>query len=224
MGWNDAAFEVLGGHDEHTDARDELAALEGRIRGPLPEAVREWYLLGGDRRLASVSSNLVTATRDFGSRTVSRFLDNGYLLLETDSQHCCRWVAAISAAYGDPPVYLIDPDDDACATRSRYASSFSDYAFTAAWDATLWAGELAAEFDHPLPPDALDALALRLTALPATRGWAMNQGCDTVYRFEGAAKVAIAVAGSTALWSAVAAPSAATRDIFAALIGAVPDQ
>jgi hypothetical protein len=223
MGWNEAAYEVLGGSDELTKARHELAVLEGRIGGPLPEAVHEWYLLGGDRRLASISPNSVTLTQDFTSRTVGRFLDNGYLLLETDSQHCCRWVVVTSAAYGDPPVYLIDPDDDACATRSRYAASFSDYAFTAAWDATLWAGELSAAFDHPLPSNALDALNLRLTALPVTHGWAMNQGCDAVYRFGGAAKVAVAVAGSTALWSAIVAPSPAMRDTFARLIGATPD-
>ena len=48
MGWNEAAYEVLGGSDELTEARDELAVLEGWIGGPLPEAVREWYLLGGD--------------------------------------------------------------------------------------------------------------------------------------------------------------------------------
>lgn len=223
MGWNEAAYEVLGGFGEPAEARDELAVLEGWIGGPLPEAVREWYLLGGDRRLASISSNLVTRTRDFASRTVSRFLDNGYLLLETDSQYCCRWVVSVSAAYADPPVYLIDPDDDACVTRSRYAATFSEYAFTAAWDATLWAGEVSADFDHPLPSDALDALKLRLTALPATQGWAGNQGCDAVYRFGGAAKVAVAVTARTALWSAIAAPSAVMRDALATLIGATPD-
>jgi hypothetical protein len=98
MTWNEAAYEVLGGPDELTEARDELAILEGPVGGPLPEAVHEWYLLGGDRRLASASSNSVTLTRDFPSRTVSRFLENGYLLLETDSQQCCRWVVATSAA------------------------------------------------------------------------------------------------------------------------------
>src|SRR5262245_32009905 len=118
MGWNEAAYEVLGDADGLTEARDEVAALEGWMGGPLPEAVRQWYLLRGDRRLASISSNSVTTTGDFTSATVGRFLDNGYLLLETDSQHCCQWVVATSAAYGDPPVYLIDPDDHACTTRS----------------------------------------------------------------------------------------------------------
>jgi hypothetical protein len=220
VGWNAAAYEVLGGSGELAGARDELAVLEGRLGGPLPEAVREWYLLGGDRRLASISSNLISQTQGFTSRTVNRFLDNGYLLLETDSEHCCRWVVPVSAAHGDPPVYLIDPDDDACVTRSRYAATFSDYAVAAAWDATLWKGELSADFDHPLPPDALESLKLRLTALPVTHGWALNQGCDAVYRFGGGAKVAVAVAGTTAVWSAIAAPSAAVRDDIAALIGA----
>src|SRR5437773_738921 len=127
--WNAAAYDVLGGSGELAQAGDELAVLDGRLGGRLPEAVREWYLLGGDRRLALISSNLINQTQDFTSRTVNRLLDNGYLLLETDSQHCCRWVVAVSAAYGDPPVYLIDPDDDAGVTRSRYAAMFSDYAF-----------------------------------------------------------------------------------------------
>jgi hypothetical protein len=157
--WNEAAYEVLGGCGESAQARGEVAALEGSAGGTLPEAVREWYLLGGDRRLASISSNVITMATDLTSRTVGRFLDHGFLLLETDSQYCCRWVATVSAA-DDPPVYLIDPNDDACATRSRYAATFSDYTFTAAWDATLWAGQPFAEFDHPLPSDAIEALSL----------------------------------------------------------------
>jgi hypothetical protein len=51
----------------------------------------------------------------------------------------------------------------------------------------------------------------------------MNQSCDAVYRFGGTAKVAVAVAGSTALWSAIAAPSAATRAALARTVGATPD-
>lgn len=222
MRWNEAAYEVVGGCGEPAEAPDDLAVLEGWVGGPLPRAVREWYLLGGDRRLASTSTNLVTWTRDFASRTVGRFLDSRYLLLETDSQHCCRWVVAVSATDDDPPVYLIDQDDDACATRHRYAARFSEYAFTAVWDATLWAGELSAGFDHALPSDALDGLKLWLTALPTTQGWAMNQRCEAVYRFGGAARVAVAVEGGTALWSAIAAPTAAMRDVLAGLVGAVP--
>jgi hypothetical protein len=204
-------------------ARDEVAAFEGWAGGALPEAVREWFLLGGDRRLASISSNLITTAPDLTSRTVGRFLDRGFLLLETDSQHCCQWVVTVSAAADDPPVYLIDPDDFAGATRSRYAATFSDYSFAAAWDTTLWAGQPSADFDHPLPADALETLRLRLTALPTTHGWAMNQHCDMVYRFGGFAEVAVAVAESTALWSAIAAPSATVRDALAKIIGAAPN-
>ncbi|WP_154937110.1 hypothetical protein [Micromonospora palomenae] len=220
MAWNPAAYEILGGSEGRVEASVELAALEGWIEGRLPEAVREWYLLGGDRRLASISCNLVTRTQDFTSQTTIRFLASGYLLLETDSQHCCRWVVGISATHSNPPVYLIDPDDDACASRSCYAGTFSDYTFTAAWDVALWNGEVSADFDHPLPAGALDALKTRLTLLPTTHGWAMNQNCDAVYRFEGSAKVAVAVQGGAALWSAIAAPSIATRRAFASLVGA----
>jgi hypothetical protein len=120
-------------------------------------------------------------------------------------------------------VYLTDSDDDTCASRSRYAGTFSDYAFTAAWDAALWTAEVSADFNHPLPAGALDALKTRLTALPTTYGWAMNQSCDAVYRFEGSAKVAVAVTGGTALWSAIAVPSSATRSVYATLVGATPE-
>jgi hypothetical protein len=51
----------------------------------------------------------------------------------------------------------------------------------------------------------------------------MNQGCEAVHRFAGAAEVAVAVAGDMALWSAIAAPSAEMRDDPAGLIGATPD-
>jgi hypothetical protein len=222
VAWNEAAFEVLGGSGESAEAHHGLAVLEARIAGRLPAAVREWYLLGGDRSLASISSNMVTQALDLASGTVGRFLDNGYLLLETDSQHCCRWVVTIAPGDDDPPVYLIDPDDDACATRSRYAATFSDYTFTASWDATLWNGEPSTDFDHPLPDGALDALKLRLDVLPSTYGWAMNQGCDAVYRFKVLAEVAVAAMVRTAVWSAIEAPSTSVLEAIATLIGASP--
>jgi hypothetical protein len=117
-------------------------------------------------------------------------------------------------------VYLIDPDDDACTSRSRYAGTFSHYTFTTAWDAVLWSGELTVEFDHLLPPQALDALRSCLTELPATHGWAMNQGCDSVYRFDGTAKVAVAIAEGAAVWSAIAAPTTGMHETLAEIIGA----
>ena len=223
MAWNSAAYAMLGPDDESAEARADLTELEHATGAPLPEAVREWYLLGGDRRLAAISSNLVTQTPDFKGQTINRFLPSGFLLLETDSQHCCRWVVATSTTNDDPPVYLIDPDDDACMTRTRYANTFSDYAFTCAWDAELWNGELLTDFDHPLPLGALDTLKARLTMLPTTYGWAMNQSCDAVYRFNGPALIALAVSGTTALWSAIAASSPVTREAFVRLIGAAPE-
>jgi len=218
--WNAAAYEVIGGAESRAGASAELIALQDRIGGPLPAAVQEWYRFGGDQRLALVSCNQTTRTQDFTDEAVARFLAHGYLLLETDSQNCCRWVVAASSTNTNPPVYLIDPDDDTCATRSRYADTFCDYAFSTVWDAVMWSGEMSAEFDHPLPSGDLDSLRSRLTVLPTTYGWAMNQGCDTVYRFDGTAKVAVAVTDDVALWSAIDAPSAAMRDALAEVIGA----
>nr|WP_296070300.1 hypothetical protein [uncultured Actinoplanes sp.] len=223
--WNAAAYEVLGGAERQVETLAAVTALERRIGQRLPAAVREWYLFGGDRSLASMNCGLITQADDFTSRDVGRFLASGYLLVQTDSQYCCRWVVATHTAEDDPPVHLIDPDDEACTSRSRYAGTFSDYAFTAAWDGVLWNGEMSADFDHPLPAGALDALGTRLTSLPATHGWAMNQECEVVYRFGGPAKVSITVTDSTALWSAIAAPAGATREALATLIGAtIEDQ
>ncbi|WP_433788785.1 hypothetical protein [Actinoplanes sp. CA-252034] len=218
--WKAAAYEIVGRTDVMAEVAAELLALQEWAGGPLPAAVEEWFRFGGDQRLDSVSCNRITRTENLTGPTVARFLESGYLLLETDSQECCRWVVPVPGEDGDPPVYLIDPEDDACASRSRYADTFSDYAFTTAWDAVLWSGELSAEFDHPLPPGALFALGSRLTRLPETYGWAMNQGCDRVYRFDGSAKVAVAVADGVALWSAISAPSNAMREAFAEIVGA----
>ena len=217
--WNAAAYGIVGRAEGVMELPAELLALQEWVGGSLPAAVEEWYRLGGDQRLASVSCNRITRTENLTAATVARFLASGFLLLETDSQECCRWVVAASGEDADPPVYLIDPEDDACASRSRYADTFSDYAFTTAWDAVLWSGEPSAEFDHPLPPGALAALGSRLTRLPETYGWAMNQGCDRVYRFDGNAKVAVAVADGVALWSAISAPSNGMREALAEIVG-----
>jgi hypothetical protein len=155
------------------------------------------------------------------SSAVLAFLESGYLLLETDSQHCCRWVTPWNSHEDDPPVYLIDPDDRSCQSRSRYAATFSTYVFAQAWDALLWGSEvIATDFDHPLPPQALPALASRFRQLPTTYGWAINQGCDAVYRFDGDARVALAVQADTALWSVAAAPSPALAATIASVLGA----
>ncbi|MBU2666016.1 SMI1/KNR4 family protein [Actinoplanes bogorensis] len=196
-----------------------VAEFEDWVRRPLPEAVREWFLDGSDERLAEVSGNRITRVQDLGGAEVARFLDSGHLLLETDSQHCCRLVVPITGADGDPPVFVIDPDDEQCVTRTRYADSFSDYGRVALWDARPWGGGGSADFDHALPPGALRALAKRLTVLPVTYEWAANQSCDAIYRFDGVAQVAVAVVGATAVWSVVVAPSPAEVEELSAIIG-----
>jgi hypothetical protein len=101
-------------------------------------------------------------------------------------------------------------------------ASVSDYTYAHCWDAQLWRGDLLTDVDHLLAPDALDTLAARLTALPTTYGWAMNQGCDAVYRFACAARVAIAVSAHTAVWTAIAAPDLQSGHTLAHLVGANP--
>jgi hypothetical protein len=220
VSWNLAAYKLLGGiRAEHPDAV-RLAEVERRSGSRLPGAVREWFAVGGDEQLARIVHNRITKISDLAESRVSRFLDSGYLLLETDSQHCCQWVTSVHAVEDDPPVYLIDPDDYACGTRTRYADQFSSYTFTCAWDALLWHDDVVTDFDHPLPATALDRLRAQFSELPTTFGWAMNQGCDAVYRFEGAARVGLAISGDTALWSAISAPSPGVRESVARIVGA----
>ena len=94
MSWNAGAYEVLGGADAESPAgQSDLVNDPDRMSGgPLPAAVREWFLLGGARRLAAISANTITQNDDLAAATVNRFLASGYLLLETDSQRCCRRV------------------------------------------------------------------------------------------------------------------------------------
>jgi hypothetical protein len=46
---------------------------------------------------------VITTAEDLTSRTVGRFLGHGIVLMETDGQHCCRWVAPAAAAVADAP-------------------------------------------------------------------------------------------------------------------------
>lgn len=218
--WSSAAYELLGGTAGRPDEPDgPLAQLEHHIGEPLPAAVRDWFRYGGADRAAALGDNLVTRTSDLTGPDVNRFLATGHLLLETDSQHCCRWIVSSSPGDDDPPVYLVDPDDQACATRTRYADTFSAYAFSCVWDATLWRNNPLTGFDHPLRPNVVERLTEWLAALPTTYGWALNQSCDAVYRFGGEAEVALAVVGDTAVWSAIHAPAPALRRHLADIVG-----
>lgn len=68
------------------------------------------------------------------------------------------------------------------------------------WDAQLYRAEDADwSLDHDLRPDAITELDAMLGRRPTTFGWAHNQGCDAIYRFDGPAR--IAVAGNTAIWT-----------------------
>jgi hypothetical protein len=218
--WNQLAYELLGEITAERPDAGRLSELKRRSGSRVPAAIWEWFAVGGDALLAPIVHNRITTVTDLAEADVGRFLDSGYLLLETDSQHCCQWVTSVNAVEDDPPVYLIDPDDYTCDTRTRYANEFSSYTFTCAWDALLWHDDVTADFDHSVPDDALDRLREQLSELPTTYGWAGNQGCDAVYRFEGAARVGLAISGRSALWSAISAPSPAVRDSIASIVGA----
>jgi hypothetical protein len=53
--------------------------------------------------------------------------------LETDSQHCCRWVTPLDDG-DDPVVYLVDPDDFTGETGTPHALSFTAYTEADVWD------------------------------------------------------------------------------------------
>jgi hypothetical protein len=202
-----------------------VAELEHLAGSRLPAAVREWFVGGGDERLVSMTDNVITKAVDLAGSDVGRFLGSGYLLLETDSQHCCRWVTPLHAVDDDPPVYLVDPEDYACDSRTRFADRFSSYTLTCAWDALLWHDDgIRTDFDYPLSSTVLDQLKARLSELPSTHGWAGNQGCDTVYRFEGhdePVRVGVAVRDTVVLWSVISAPSPGTAESIARMVGAL---
>jgi hypothetical protein len=155
-------------------------------------------------------------------------VSRGELAIETDCQYCCRWVVRLPTlaqtdgtqpiAVEDPTVDLVDPEGKDHLVQ-RYADRFSEYVFAAVWDAHLPSDAGDWEFDHPLRPEALSELRRRYRELPTTYSWAGNQGCDAMFRFDGDAKVLVGVAGDTALYSGVVAPSAKVRSEIQTLLG-----
>jgi hypothetical protein len=207
-------------------AEENVAAFERWVGAGLPAAVREWFVTDGPGRIAAGQDNVLT-----GHDELVRLGPTGpggrYLPLERDSQDCCAWVVPLDEG-DDPPVYLVDPDadtDDAIdATRTRYVDRFTAYTRVKAWDVALFAAARESggdfEFDTALPAGALGRLSERLVALPTTYGWAGNQTCDAMYRFDGAARIAVAVQGDVALWSVVASGDPALRTELRTLLTA----
>lgn len=211
--WNQAAFRLLN------------LSPSGIAESDLPAAVGEWFAAGADRRLAEVSDNLIPTLAD---RRGERFREAGFLLLETDSQRCCEWVVPL--ADGDNPVvHLIDPDDFACASRARYADSFTAYTEAAVFDSRIMGPDSLWSFDHVLGPGAVAELGRFLRPGPTTYGWAHNQGCDAVFRFSQDARsevsddadvsVALAVEGSKALWTVTSTHDPSVRTMIADILG-----
>jgi hypothetical protein len=211
--WNRAAFRMLG-------LRPTGIADPG-----LPAAVGEWFAAGADRLLAEVVDDFIPTLADPRGE---RFREAGFLLLETDSQHCCEWVVALGDD-DNPVVYLVDPDDFSCASRARYAESFTAYTEATVFDTRVMRPDSLWSFDHVLGPDAVAELSQVLRPGPTTYGWAHNQGCDATYRFsqdswpevsdDADVQVSMAVAGSTALWTVTYAPDPIVRTMIADIIG-----
>lgn len=223
MVWNEASLRLLDIPSDETGDVNLAADIDRWIGRRLPAAVAEWFRVGADRRLAQLSDNHIVTVALLGNSDHARFLDAGLLLLETDSQHCCRWVTPL--ATGDnPAVYLIDPDDFASESLTPYADRFTAYTETAVWDALLFRTEDAIwSFDHELRPDAIHTLDEMLDRRPTTYGWAHNQGCDAVHRFDGPTRVAIAVTGSTAVWTVTSIRDPARPAAIADILG-IPAQ
>ncbi len=233
MWWHADAYRLMGLEpiaDPTLSARVE--AVERRLGRPLPAAVREWFVTPGAAPwLADRRGNLMVSCDRLGEPLDGvDHLARNELAIETDSQYCCRWVVRLPrpdptdgtgrfVALEDPLVDLVDPEGKVQLVQ-RYADCFSTYVFTSVWDAHLPNANSDWQFDHPLRPGALSELRRRYPELPTTYSWAGNQGCDAMFRFDGEAKVLIALAGETALYSAVVAQSEKLRSAIQVLLGA----
>ncbi|WP_238015829.1 hypothetical protein KZZ52_28335 [Dactylosporangium sp. AC04546] len=203
-----------------------IDALERESGLHVPPAVREWYSVrGAVEWLARHSDNILVSAAGLGDPIDGLdYLDGGRLVTETDAQCCWRWAVRLrppryegeplfhlpgappATLDEDPPVWIIDPDDDD-PFEQLYADRFSEYVLTSVWTAQAFGKESFFTDDDRLPRQALDTLRQRYVELPTTYAWAGNQPCDAVYRFTGPARVMIAVQGQTALHTVVATDS-----------------
>lgn len=213
-----------------------IDALERRSGLRVPAAVREWYAVrGASAWLCERRGNHLVSAHDLGAPLNGvDYLERRRLATETDCQFCCRWVVRLPltsdgtpplfplpepspADLDDPPVFLVDPED-ADSHEDRYADRFTTYVLTSVWDADLPA-EAVSDFDRPLPPDALPTLRRRFHEMPATYAWAGNQPCEAMHRFDGAARVLLAVKDRIMLYAVVAAADPAVRAEVLATLG-----
>lgn len=233
MWWHADAYRLMGIEPTTDPALSaHVYPVERRLGRQLPGSVREWFTTpGAVSWLADRRGNFMVSSEQLGEPLDGvDHVSRDELAVETDCQYCCRWVVRLPAldqidgtnqpvALADPTVDLVDPEGKDQLVQ-RYADRFSEYVLTSVWDAHLPSDNSDWEFDHPLRPEALSELRRRYPELPTTYGWAGNQGCDAMFRFDGGAKVLLAVAGDTALYSGVVAPSAKVRREVQTLLGA----
>lgn len=200
--WNSAAYGLLDVPVEVDPvAEAHVAAFELRWGFAMPAAVREWVV--GDWRdwVAGARSHYPPA---YDLLELLDWSGPGarHLVVDRDSQNCCAFTVHVDEG-DDPPVYLVAPDDTTGGSRRVYAERYTTFTRIMAWDQVLFERGGKYADARPLPPAALPWLVARFEPLPPTFGWAGNQGCDTVRRFEGPAMVMVAVEAGTILYSVV---------------------
>jgi hypothetical protein len=200
--WNVDAYSLLDVPIEvDAVAEARVAAFELRWGFTVPAAVREWIV--GDWRDWTGGQFADCPPRDDRLELLSPAGPGSrFLVVDRDSQNCCAFVVSVDE-HDDPPVFLVDPDDTTGASRSVYAERFTAFTQVMVWDGKLFKEIGEFEDSRALPPGALPWLLAQLEPLPTTLGWAGNQGCDAVHRFDGPAAVLLAVEAGTILHSYV---------------------
>lgn len=157
-------------------AAKSIAAIEHRIRRPLPASLREWYSLEGacDLLLRHSNSDPPVALADLGC---SDLIARNLLPFRHENQGVCTWAVDLNGS-DDPPV-LVDYDKNFESPRPC-ANRFSEHVYASVWDwhCVLTNATIQAQID-PLSDEALDFLGRTFQAELVTEGWPG----DTQYRF-----------------------------------------
>jgi hypothetical protein len=168
-------------------ARAAVVKQERRLGIRLPSAVAEWYALPELQELVAAGSNdshyglaeLGRPYQGWGDGTRD-FLAEGLLLIRAENQGVCHW--AVPLGEGDDPPVLVEVDSDPDELEWQvYARSFTEYAFTLAWDFRAFAMPhgVAAQELRLRPEDRL-LLEDRFHQRPQTYAWPGSVN----YRFE----------------------------------------
>lgn len=159
------------------NASEVIAAIEQRIKRPLPPSLREWYALDGACALLDRYSNddHAVAVADLGR---DGLLPGDLLVFRHENQGVCHWAVRLDGS-DDPPV-VVDYDDS-FKTFQPCADTFSAYVYASIWDwgTVLNPDPLIQAQNAPLSEEALSWLRRHFTPELETHGWPGH----TQYRF-----------------------------------------